>query len=107
MAYVLDQVEADNDMPRHAARSLGLKEIDSHLESLRRCASDTAAFQLALDRLSSDREVSASDMIELARRFTGSAAKSRKAALQAIGQEHLRLAHQRAKGASATKARVW
>lgn len=47
----------------------------------------------------------AKDVIEVAWRVARVRTKSKKAAIAAIGQEHLRLLHQRAKGEAASRAR--
>ena len=106
MKPVAADLEEIEDMPRSAARPLDSRRVEQTLAAVTRAAGNSAAFQPVLDSLTCD-ELGDAEVVEVARRFTGEKIRGRKAAIKAIGQEHLRLAHQKAKRASAGKTRVW
>lgn len=98
--------DTDEDMARASKRTLDAAEVDTWVEQLKSSLKDTKAFKAVYSGLV-DTTLSAADVIEIAFRFTGAKAKTKKAAMTAIGQERLRVSHARAKGESAAKTRTW
>jgi len=100
--------ETGEDMTRAATTTADDTRIDQLVIDLRASVRDVEAFNAVVEQIDDDASLSASDVIEISRRFVGgSRPKSRKAALVAIGQERLRKAHAEAKGARAAKSRTW
>jgi len=100
--------EEDDGMARAKAQPLDAAKIEMHVQRLKLAARDGDAFKLASVALAEDKSLASPELIEIAHRFAGGLRpKTRKAALTAIAQERLRLAHALAKGESAAKARVW
>jgi hypothetical protein len=99
--------EAAEDMAR-AKRPLDTAKVDELVQQLKLTAKDPLAFTSVYTELLADKSLSAQEAIEVAYRFVGGFRhKSKKAALAAIGQERLRLAHSKAKGEAAAKTRTW
>lgn len=100
--------DTDEDMRRAKAAPVSQVKIDAHVAKLKLAVRDARAFQLELENLSGDKALTAAEVMEIARIFVGSnSARSRRAAISAIAQERLRIAHADAKADSARKARVW
>ena len=99
--------EAAEDMAR-AARPLDTARIEELVAQLKLAVKDSDAFKSVYTELLADKSLTAEEAIEIAYRFVGGfRKKTKKAALAAIGQERLRLAHSKAKGESAAKTRTW
>lgn len=106
LASWLGGAEAGDDMAR--ARPLDAKKVTQLTNALRAAGDDAAVLKEAYRTICDDDSLSAAEVIEIAHQYLGGVKpKSRKAALSAIGQERLRLAHAQAKAASAAKVRVW
>lgn len=95
--------EADDDMARAEARPLDAAKIDSVVRQLKLAVADAHEFRSVAE----DRSISGPELIEIAHRFAGIRAKTKKAALTAIGQERMRMVHAKAKAASAAKTKTW
>jgi hypothetical protein len=99
--------EAAEDMAR-VTRPLDMAKVDGLVQQLKLTVKDPVAFKSVYTTLLADKSLGAQEVIEIAYRFVGGFRhKSKKAALAAIGQERLRLAHSKAKGESAAKSRTW
>jgi hypothetical protein len=99
--------EAAEDMAC-AKRPLDLAKVDELVRQLKLSVKDPLAFKSVYTELLENKSLGAQEAIEIAHRFVGGFRhKSKKAALAAIGQERLRLAHAKAKGESAAKTRTW
>ena len=99
--------EAAEDMAR-AKRPLDTAKVDELVQQLKLSVKDPLAFKCVYAELLADKSLGAQEAIEIAYKFVGGFRhKSKKAALAAIGQERLRLAHSKAKGESAAKTRTW
>ena len=72
--------DTDEDMARTKARTLSAAEINSWVGQLRSTLKNTDAFKAVYNALASDKTLSAADLIEIAHGFTGSKAKTKKAA---------------------------
>jgi hypothetical protein len=102
-----DEEEAAEDMAC-ATRPVDMAKVDVLVHQLKMTVTDPVAFKSVYTALLANKSVSAQEAIEIAHRFVGGFRhKSKKAALAAIGQERLRLAHSKAKGESAAKTRTW
>ena len=100
--------EADEDMARAKARLLDAAKIDSWVLQLKSTLMDADAFKSVYTAIADDKSLSAPEVIEIACKFaSGARVKTKKAALAAIGQERLRIAHAKRKGESAAKTRTW
>ncbi len=96
-SWALNQETAE-DMAR-AARPLDSAKIEELAAQLKLTVKDPDAFKSVYTALLADKSLTAQEAIEIAYRFVGGfRQKSKKAALAAIGQERLRLAHSKAKG---------
>ncbi len=90
--------ELREDMARKA-RPVDTAKVDELVSRLKLTVKDPEAFKPVYTALLDDKSLSAQEAIEIAYRFVGGfRQKSKKAALAAIGQERLRLAHAKAKG---------
>jgi hypothetical protein len=99
--------ETTEDMSR-ATKPLDTTKVDERVRQLKLTVKDPPAFKSIYIALLADKSLSAQEAIEIAHRFVGGFRhKSKKAALAAIGQEQLRLAHSKAKGEAAAKSRTW
>ncbi len=99
--------EAAEDMAR-ATRPLDTAKVEELVAQLKLAVKDSEGFKSVYTELLADKSLTAQEVIEIAYRFVGGfRKKSKKAALAAIGQERLRLAHSKAKGESAAKTRTW
>jgi hypothetical protein len=106
LRWALKQETAE-DMAR-ARRPLDTAKIDELVAQLKHTVKDPDAFKSVYTALLTDKSLTAQEAIEIAFGFVGGfRKKSKKAALAAIGQERLRLAHSKAKGESAAKTRTW
>jgi hypothetical protein len=105
--FALD-LDADDDMARRLtqipADPAQAAEWSLRLKS---CVRDGDAFMARFSDLSSNKSLSVADVIEIARQFGAGSTKSRKAALQAIASERMRLVHSYAKSETAARARNW
>jgi hypothetical protein len=100
--------EADDEMARASARPLDIEKIDALVDQLKQSVRDAEMFKSVVTSIDDDKSLSSAEIIEISRRFVGGTkAKSRKAAITALGQERLRLSHARAKAATAAKSRTW
>lgn len=99
--------DTDEDMARAKTRTLDTTKIESLVHQLKATVRDTDAFKAVYSSIASDKILSTAEAIEIAYKFSGSRAKTKKAALAAIGQERLRVSHAKAKGESAAKTRTW
>jgi hypothetical protein len=99
--------EAAENMAR-AARPLDTAKVEELVGQLKLAVKDPDAFKSVYTELLADKSLTAQETIEIAYRFAGGLRKkSKRAALAAIGQERLRVAHSKAKGESAAKTRTW
>ncbi len=105
-SWALKNEEAE-DMARNA-RPIDIAKVDGLVAQLKFTVKDPDAFKPVYTALVADKSLTAQEAIEIANKFVGGfRQKSKKAALAAIGQERLRLAHSKAKGESAAKTRTW
>ncbi len=99
--------EPDQVMAR-TARPIDIARVDGLVSQLKLTVRDPEAFKTVYAALLADKSLSANEAIEVAYKFIGGfRQKSKKAALAAIGQERLRLAHATAKAESAAKTKTW
>lgn len=98
---------ADDDMARRQQKQPDAAKIEARARELKAALSDTDAFAAVYGALNTDKALLTAEAIEIAYRVTGTRAKTKKEALACIGQKRLRLAHAKAKSASAQKTRTW
>lgn len=104
----LSGAEAEDAMVRANKRPLDTAKIDALVQQLKLSVRDAEAFNSVYTSITDDRTLTAGEVIEIAFGFLGGhRPKGKTAALAAIGQERVRIAHAKAKGDSAAKARVW
>lgn len=102
-----DGRDSEDDMARAKAHPRDSQKLAGIVERLRLTITDAEAFKPVFENLEADKSLTAPDVVEIAYRLLGGIRpKSRKAALTAIAQERMRLAHAKSKGESA-KIRVW
>lgn len=99
--------EADDDMARRQQKQLDSAKVDAWAHDLKASMSDAEAFAAVYAALACDKSLLTAEIVEISFRVTGTRAKTKKQALASIGQQRLRLAHARAKSASALKTRTW
>ena len=100
--------EAGEDMARASSRPLDSAKIEALAQKLRLTVNDAAAFKQVLLAVESDASMNVQEIVAIAHQFVGGLKpKSRLAALTAISQERVRVAHAKSKAASAAKAKAW
>jgi hypothetical protein len=100
--------EAEDYMARSNTKPLDTAKIDDMVRRLRNAVRDANSFRSVQESIAADKTLSAQEVIAIASSFAGGVkAKSKKAALTAIGQERVRVSHAKAKGESAAKNRAW
>ena len=99
--------EADETMAR-SRKPIDVAKVERLAGLLLAHSLDAEKFKSTIFAIESDRSLTATELIEIAFRFVGGRRQhTGKAAKLAIEQERVRISHATAKGANASKTRVW
>jgi len=102
----LGRDEDRDDMARSKAQPIDAEKVELLTQQLRAAVADAKAFEGLYKGIADNKSLSGAEVVAIAKKFAGGSPKNRKAAITAIAQERLRLAHSKAKAQSA-KTRVW
>ncbi len=100
--------DREDEMARSKKLSIDETKVDAWVARLKLASRNAAQFDLVFGELEGGEGLTTAEITAVAHKFAGGAKpKSKRAALLAIAQERQRVAHSKAKGASAAKTRVW
>jgi len=95
-------------MARASTKSVDEAKVNALIQQLKLAVRDRVAFDAIYGAVVEDKHLSVAELAAIAHGFAGGAKpRSKKAALTAIGQERLRVAHADAKAKSAARTRTW